>query len=250
MILYTFWVSHFSEKARWALDRMQVAYREKLLTPGPHMWTTRRLVRGTSVPLLLHAGHVVHGSSDIVDYVEDFLLPRELGKPCERPKDEQERVADRALERELDAALGVTTQRLLYAAARNEPEFWRELWSLGAAPWVRSFYRFSFPLLTQRVHEMYRSRDPNAVAQARDTLARTADRLDTMLRKRPYLAGDGPGRADYAAAAFLAPAAEAAEHPCPWPTPPSGVREIFAPLQDRPLIEHVRRMYREHRRAG
>ena len=41
--LYTFNVSHFAEKARWALDFERIAYEEKVLLPGPHQLVTRRM---------------------------------------------------------------------------------------------------------------------------------------------------------------------------------------------------------------
>ena len=34
--LYTFNISHFSEKARWALDYEGILYEERVLLPGPH----------------------------------------------------------------------------------------------------------------------------------------------------------------------------------------------------------------------
>ena len=40
--LYTFQVSHFAEKARWALDWKGVEYEERRLLPGPHLAVTLR----------------------------------------------------------------------------------------------------------------------------------------------------------------------------------------------------------------
>lgn len=244
LTLYTFWVSHFSEKARWALDRAGVAYREQCLSPGLHILTTRRLASRTTVPLLRQRGRVIQGSSDIIDYVEEVLAPQSA---LASGQTDRERAEDRALERELDTALGRTTQRLVYAAGASAPDYWRELWSAGSPPWVARFYRLTLPWLSKQVHRMYRSLDPQAVAQASATLAATADRLDALLLERPYLAGDRPGRADYATAAFLAPVVQPPEHPCPWPAAPAVIREPFSALEDRPIAEHVRRMYREHR---
>ena len=43
MRLYTFQISHFSEKARFALDLSGIPYEEKRLLPGAHIVTTRRI---------------------------------------------------------------------------------------------------------------------------------------------------------------------------------------------------------------
>jgi hypothetical protein len=57
--LYTFNISHFSEKARWALDYEGIAYEERVLLPGPHQLVTRRIARRTHVPVLEHDGQYV-----------------------------------------------------------------------------------------------------------------------------------------------------------------------------------------------
>ncbi len=49
--LYTFNVSHFSEKARWALDYEGISYEERVLLPGPHQFLTRRIAPRTHVPV-------------------------------------------------------------------------------------------------------------------------------------------------------------------------------------------------------
>ena len=45
--LYTFNLSHFSEKARWALDYEGISYEERMLLPGPHQLVTRRMAPRT-----------------------------------------------------------------------------------------------------------------------------------------------------------------------------------------------------------
>jgi glutathione S-transferase len=43
--LYTFTISHFAEKARWALDYKGIHYQEKRLVPGSHFPIVKRIVR-------------------------------------------------------------------------------------------------------------------------------------------------------------------------------------------------------------
>ena len=69
--LYTFQISHFAEKARWALDWKGVKYQERRLLPGPHLAVTRRLGTVTSVPILVCDGQVVQGSSAIIDFADE-----------------------------------------------------------------------------------------------------------------------------------------------------------------------------------
>ena len=72
-VLWHIPVSHYNEKARWALDYEGIAYEERALLPGPHQLVTRRIARRTHVPVLEHDGQVVQGSSAIIDYVADRL---------------------------------------------------------------------------------------------------------------------------------------------------------------------------------
>ena len=54
-ILITIPLSHYCEKARWALDRVALPYREEPHAPLFHRLATKRNERGT-VPVLVHGG--------------------------------------------------------------------------------------------------------------------------------------------------------------------------------------------------
>ena len=45
--LYTFTISHFAEKARWALDYKRIHYQEKRLVPGSHVPIVKRMAPST-----------------------------------------------------------------------------------------------------------------------------------------------------------------------------------------------------------
>ena len=59
--LYTFRISHFSEKARWALDLQGLPYEESTLLPGPHGHPLGLLLAVVGPPDCLHAGLDLHG---------------------------------------------------------------------------------------------------------------------------------------------------------------------------------------------
>ena len=50
LVLYQFPISHFCEKARWALDYKGLDYTTKNLLPGLHVKTTKKLAARSSVP--------------------------------------------------------------------------------------------------------------------------------------------------------------------------------------------------------
>ena len=240
--LYTFNISHFSEKVRWALDFEGLSYTESVLLPGPHMLVTRRLAPRTSVPVLVHDGHVVQGSGAILDYIVE-----QFGRDKLLPKN-QTLAEAHALELELDHAFGLGVQRVLYAYLLSERELMTELWSFGGPKWARAFYGVSYPAVAAVVKRMYKTTDAARVAQARQRFVSTFDSLDALLSKQPYLGGAAPSRLDITAAALLAPLCRPPQHRVPWPNElPESVRAFEAELRGRATWNHVLHMYREHR---
>ena len=239
--LYTFTISHFAEKARWALDFEGLPYQERVLLPGPHMLVTRRLGKRSHVPVLVHDGHVVQGSSLILDYIAERLGGSKLV-----PKS-QDANAMRALEHELDRAFGTGVQRVLYNAMLKERRIVTDLWSFGGPPWARPFYALTYPGVAWAVDRMYQCSNAALVAESKELFRRMFDKLDALLEKQPYLDGDAPGRVDITAAALLAPVCRPAQHRMPWPEVPESLHAFEAELRDRPTWNHALRMYREHR---
>lgn len=86
--LYLFPISHYCEKARWALDHHGIAHRVRDLAPGPHGLVLRRMgARGSTVPVLLVEGALIQGSAAIVDWAdaqgrepERSLTPEDLAE--------------------------------------------------------------------------------------------------------------------------------------------------------------------------
>src|SRR5215204_5667779 len=68
--LYDFRFSHYSEKARWALDFKGVPYTPRHLLPGFHLRTTRKLAPAACVPILKTDAAVIQGSTEIIDFLE------------------------------------------------------------------------------------------------------------------------------------------------------------------------------------
>lgn len=241
--LYTFTISHFSEKVRWALDFESLEYAEKRLIPGPHMLVVRRRAPATTVPLLEHDGRFIQGSSAIIDYVEQKLGARRL-KPSEA---QAARSAE--LEALADHAFGLGVQRILYDVALSDRKMVTDLWSLYGPSWARSFYAVAYPVVASAVRRIYTIR-PEAVARAKERFCRAMDEMDRALQERPYLGGDAPGRADVTTAALLAPLCRPPEHLVPWPEIPATLAPFMREIEGRPTWNHALKMYREHRRRA
>ena len=81
-VLYHIEVSHYNEKARWALDYKGVPHRRKAPMPMAHMAWAAAMTRGKSktFPILRMNGDTIHDSTKIIerlerDYPEPPLYP-------------------------------------------------------------------------------------------------------------------------------------------------------------------------------
>ena len=243
--LYTFTVSHFSEKARWALDYEGIPYHEKVLVPGPHQIVTRRVARRSEVPLLEHDGRFVQGSGAIVDYIADSLGGTKLtaGDPTVRAKEVE-------LEKTLDKVFGRGVQQVLYSVLLKDRRTVVDLWSSGGPRWTAAFYALAFPIVASAVKRMYKTGDAEGIAKAKQRFSTTFDELDAVLSRQPYFGGDMPNRVDITVAALLAPVCRVPEHRVKWPAMPAELAEFEGSLRGRPTWNHVLHMYRDHRKPA
>jgi glutathione S-transferase len=245
--LYTFQISHYAEKARWALDHTRVPYEERRLLPGPHMAVTRRLGRKTSVPLLVDGNRVIQGSKEIIDFTDERWPDRSL-----TPESGDDRARALELEGWLDRELGETLRRVFYFHSLKRPELIVDLFTQNGPSWGRMFYRVAFGLVAGRVRAMYKVTEENA-AKDRERLARAIARVDELLTGRSHLVGERFTRADLTLAALLAPMVRPAEHSTRWPSEsllPPGIRDVQAQFAKTRTREHALRMYREHRQPA
>jgi glutathione S-transferase len=240
--LYTFTISHFSEKARWALDLEGVRYDEKRLLPGPHLPFVRSMAPKSSVPVLVHDGHVVQGSSDIIDYASEQLGSGRL-KRAAAP------TGTRDLETLADEAFGLGIQRIFYDVLLSDRRATTELWTQGGPRWGRGFYAVAFAGVATAVRRMYQIR-PDVVARTKERFREGIAATDRALARTPFLDGDAPGRTDVTVAALLAPMCRPKEHVLRWPAElPAPLAAFIREFEGGPTWNHVLRMYRDHRRA-
>lgn len=238
--LYTFAISHFSEKARWALDSAGVPFEERALLPGPHLAVTRRIAPLATVPILDHDGQIIQGSGAILDYVQASLG----GGVLSVPSGSEGAAAD--LEARADHAFGLGTQRIFYEVLLSHRGLVIDLWSQHGPWWAKPFYAVSFPFVARAVRRLYKIR-PDKVAAAKDSFRQMFDETDRIVSTRRYVYGDAPCRTDIALASLLAPLVRPAEHKIAWPEFPDAAKPFVAEFEGRPTWKYVERMYREHR---
>ena len=118
-ILVTISISHYCEKARWALDRAGIAYDERRHLPAIHRVAVKRAGGRQTAPVLVcDDGTVVDESSDIVVYA-DGRAPAGRGMI---PADPALAAEARALADDFDERLGPATRLWVYHEMFDYPE--------------------------------------------------------------------------------------------------------------------------------
>ena len=108
--LITIPISHYCEKARWALQRAGLRYREERHIQGVHRLAARRAGGGVTVPVLVTPEGAIGESGEILAWIDARLAPERRLFPLE-PAERQE--VD-ALCARFDAELGPKARRLIY----------------------------------------------------------------------------------------------------------------------------------------
>ena len=242
--LFGFTISHFAEKARWALDYKAVPYRWIALLPGPHLRTVRRMAPKTTVPVLRDGETVVQGSSEILDYVEARHPESSL-----TPTSEEERQEARDLEDRFDRVIGEATRRIFYSHALPHRRLTVRLFTQGGPAWGPALYSVAYPFIARAIGNLYKP-TPENVAKDDRRLTKVFAEIEERLQDRRYLVSDRFSRADFTLAALLGPLWTPAEHPIDWPPDklyPPPLLEWQQRHAQSALCEYVLRMYRDHR---
>jgi glutathione S-transferase len=245
-VLYVFAISHYCEKARWALDYLGVEYELQHLPPGAHLEIVKGLgAPGSSLPLLVAEDSVVQGSGDILDWAESSTADASSRlNPDSEFEDEC-----RLLEQRIDDVAGVHVRRYYYSEALVEsPDSVRAIFSSDLPDGQRQSLEENWSIVCQL---MIGAMDlgPEQGQESRRIVEGELAWLDGLLSDgRRYLSGGRFSRADITAASLLAPLALPEEHPhYGMLEVPPRARVDLQQWAERPTPTWVRKIYREHR---
>ena len=242
--LVTIPISHYCEKARWALDLARIEYREERHVQGIHQTAARRAGGGKTVPVLVTPDGVLGESSEILAWVDERLPPdsrlfagdrAEIDALCER----------------FDAVLGPRDRRLMYVHLLPERKLLLSFNNAGVPRWEDRLLRMAWPLLSPLVgRELGITRGVEVEDEA--AVWREFDFAGGLLADgRPYLCGERFSAADLTFAALAAPCVVPPEYGVSLPQPerlPVKTATLVERAREHPAGRHALRMFREHRR--
>jgi glutathione S-transferase len=241
-------ISHYSEKARWALDYKRLAHRRRALPGGMHMVAAFLLTGGEQVtfPVLVVDGEAIGDSTRIIAELE-----RRRPDPPLYPEDPVERRRALDLEDHFDEELGPPIRLVGWHEITRDPERLAELSARFLPPAVRDDPRAAAAAgryASAFTGVRYGVKSEEAAHRARRKVVAALDRLEAELDGREYLAGDAFSVADLTAAALFYPLVLPPEGPS-LGDPPEAFERWRAPLVERPGSRWVAEIYRRHRQT-
>jgi glutathione S-transferase len=199
--LVTIPVSHYCEKARWALHRAGLDFFEHGHLPFFSKLATWRSGKVNSVPLLVTPDRLLTQSAEIVAWADAHsvsgkrLFPEHLGRRAEVE----------ALVARLDADLGPATRRLAYSGIIHDRATVLALMDSVVPRGELALMKLGYPL-ARRLLTRGLGLTAEGVARSRGKLARLCDELDARLADgRRWLTGETFSAADLTFAALAAP---------------------------------------------
>ena len=244
-VLWHLKVSHYNEKARWALDYKRVPHVRRAVEPGRHRAIARKLTGSTTFPVLVLGGEAIGDSTRIIEALE-----RRHPDPPLYPADPQARRRALELEDFFDEQLGPYTRLLVVHHALADPDLMLGMFTPDLSRGRRLVARAMFGLLRRRLKAAF-GIDEHSVEHAFRQIGTAGDRFRAELRPSGYLAVDEFTVADLTLAALVSP--PVAPEQFPYPQPQRGhpamapVREALA---ETGIAEWAREMYARHRGAS
>lgn len=241
--LITIPVSHYCEKVRWALTKLQIPYIEEPHMPPFHRFATGR-VGGKSTPVLITENSVFTDSTDILQYL-DKIAPANVRL---YPTDSQMRRQVEDLEDLFDEKLGPATRRWSYFHIMNNSKLMQRGWCNGVPFFERVLFPIVFPKTRSIVQRSFNI-TPETAVQANEQIKSIFEKVGELLADgRTYLIGDSFSAADLTFAALAAPTVLPPEHPtrrASFEELPSKMISEIREFRKSPAGAYALRLYRE-----
>jgi glutathione S-transferase len=249
--LPTLWqidISHYSEKARWALAYKDVEHRRRAPIPGVHIPIALFLTRGThkTFPIIQLDGRTIADSTDVIAALEE-----RFPEPPLYPADPEQRRRALELEDYFDEELGPNIRLFAFHQLRNDRERFAALMERSAPPPLNRMSGAAAAYARLYTGLRFGAGDAAGSERARVKIIAAFERLEEELGGREYLVGDTFTVADLTAASLFNPLVLPDDGPLPnEEPPPEGMQRLREPLEERHAFKWVGEMFRRHRRPA
>jgi glutathione S-transferase len=233
-------ISHYAEKARWALDYKRIPHTRRRLMAGSHPIVTFLLTRGAhqTVPVVTFGRRGVGDSTAIIAELE-----HRFPDPPLYPADPADRRRALELEDYFDEELGPAIRRLAYHELSRDREAMVELVYKQIPYATGRLQPLLQPGLRMFLDARFGTGSDEKVREAEVKTFEALDRLEAELGGREFLVGDSFTVADLTAASLFYPLALAPEGPWRPENLPPAWSERAAQHADRPGVRWVMETY-------
>lgn len=246
--LVTIGLSHYCEKARWALTYAGAPYREEPHAPGFHVRAVRRAGGKRTTPVLRTRDAVFPESNDILRFADRTLSRERALFPQDGAREEVE-----ALTAFFDTDLGPHVRRYMYFYVLQRRSLALSALTAGAPRFERLTLPFFFPVVRSLMRRSMRI-DEAGAERSRAKVEAVFARVDALLGDgRDYLVAGRFTAADLTFAALAAPIARPPNYGVTLPPEDDLAADARAQLERwraTPAARHVLAMYRAHRAAA
>jgi len=246
-ILHVFLISHYCEKARWALDLCGVNYQVNLLSPLAHAKTAKRIGAARSaLPILQIGSKIIQGSSEIIAWANTQAKTNSKQGLLITPESSQ-------IEKRLDDVLGLHVRRWYYSESLIDcPEIVKPVFAQGSGLIGRMTLNLAWPkVVATMIKRMDLGRAQESESQA--IVVSELDWLDSLLvdessEHKNFLVGDMLSNADIAAASLIAPMFCPPNHPAvDLMNLPPRITETVAQWHSKPFATWLTDLYLQSR---
>jgi len=248
-LLVTIPISHYCERARWALDRAGVVYRESAHVQAIHRYATLRAGGGLTAPVFVCRAGVLADSAEILAWA-DAQTPPELAL---YPADPERAAQIRLLEADFAERLGPHARRWMYQRLRARRDIALAYGCAGVPAWERMTLRIAYPGLIAIVAKVL-DVTPVAASQSEIEVRAVFDAVAERLSDgRPFLFGERFTAADLTFAAMAAPMLMPEGYGVPLPAPaqlPFDMAPVVEELRTHPAGAHALQMFAIQRRLA
>jgi glutathione S-transferase len=245
--LITIPISHYCEKARWALERTGMPYREERHVQGIHRLAARRAGGGITVPVLVTPDGVLGESEEILAWIDE----RTPSEHRLRPADPSARREVERLCRRFDAELGPRARRLMYVHMLAHRALMLRFNNQGVPAWEDRAIRWGWPLAVRFARRALGIR-PGIEVEDAAAVWRELDFVAELLADgRPHLCGERFGAADLTFAALSAAVVVPPVYGVPLPQPdvlPPRTAALVHRVRTHPAGRYALALFVERRR--
>ena len=243
-VLWHIELSHYNEKARWALDYKGIPHVRKAPLPGLHGPVAMAVTRSghRKLPVLVLDGRPIGDSTAIIAALEEYRPDPPL-----YPASAADRARALEIEDYFDETLAPAVRRLNFHHSLDDPDLMVDLlFASDTRGWQAKALRPLLPVARPIVKRDYQIAGEE-LDRALDEIHASMDRIEREVGPSGYMVGDAFTVADLTAAALFTPLLVPPERQYP----PLRLAPVMAELRDEMAARDggkwVFEMFRRHR---